>query len=49
MSLPFVEAIAGVILPELSVPPTVVFLDCDSVVDGPRPFHVFCDSNIDGF
>ena len=45
---PAMEVIVRQILAELAAPPILVFLDWDAVADGSRPFHVYCDTCIDG-
>ena len=37
------------ILAELATPTILVFPNWDAVADGSRPFHVYCDTCIDGF
>ena len=38
---PAMEVIVRQILPELAAPPALIFLDWDTVADGPRPYHVY--------
>ena len=45
---PAMEAIVRQILAELAAPPILVFPDCDALAHGSRPFHVYCDTCIDG-
>ena len=37
------------ILAKLAAPPILVFPDWNAVADGSRPFHVYCETCIDGF
>ena len=43
------EEIVRKIVAELAAPPILVFPDWDAVVDGSRPFNVYCGACIDGF
>ena len=45
---PAMEVIVREIPAELAAPPVLVFRDCDAVVDGPHPLHMYCDVCIDG-
>ena len=44
---PATEIIVREIVAELAAPPNLVFPDWDAVVDGSRPFHVYCDACTD--
>ena len=46
---PAMEKLVREILTELATPPFLGFPDWDAVVDGSRPFHVYCDACIDRF
>lgn len=46
---PVMEAIVCEIIAELTPPPSLVFPDCDAIVDGSRPSYVYGDTCIDGF
>ena len=43
------EVVVRGILAELAARPVFVLPDWDAVADGSRPFHVYCDTCIDGF
>ena len=46
---PAIEVIVREIIAELAAPPILVFPDWNAVADGSRPFHVYCETCIDGF
>ena len=46
---PAMEVIVREIVAERAAPPILVFPDWDTVADGSRLFHVYCDACIDGF
>ena len=46
---PAMEKVVREILAELAIPPVLGFFNWDTVADGSRPFHVYCDACIDGF